>query len=162
MMRLGRALARLPKNGSSKSNHDGFVLVAALLAIVLIGALVAGALFAATEDTRAGATGVARDLAVSAAESAIGITIRDRAADLPTMIGTAGTTSSRIDGPGTPAIVYITRLDSTTYWILADVVADPARWGARRRIGVVVTLVKAPDGSISIDPISERWWAELF
>jgi Tfp pilus assembly protein PilX len=158
----GRELARPPKNGSSESKDDGFVLLGALLAIVLIGALVAGALFAVTEDTKAGATGIARDVALIAAESAIGITVRDRAADLPAVIGAAGTTSSRVDGPGAPAIVYITRLDSTTYWIVADVVADLNRSGARRRIGIVVTSVRAPDGSISIDPISERWWAELF
>jgi Tfp pilus assembly protein PilX len=158
----GRALACLPENGSSKSNHDGFVLVAALLAIVLIGALVAGAVFAATEETRAGATGVARDVALIAAESAIGITMRDGLANLPVVIGTAGTTSSRVDAAGAPAIVYITRLDSAIYWIVADVVANPDRSGARRRIGVVVMTMPAPDGSITIDPISERWWAELF
>lgn len=161
-MSCGRALARVPKTGSSKSNQDGFVLVAALLAIVLIGALVVGAMFATTEDTRAGATGVARDVALIAAESAIGITIRDRAADLPPLIGTAGATSLRVDASGAPVVVYITRLDSATYWIVADVVANPDRSGARRRIGVIVTAVQTADGSITIDPISERWWAELF
>jgi hypothetical protein len=144
------------------SNHDGFVLVGVMLAIVLIGALMAGALFAVTEDTRAGATGVARDVALIAAESAIGMTMRDRPADLPVVIGTAGTTASRVEWSGVPVIVYITRLDSALYWVVADVAADPDRSGARRRIGIVVTSVHAPDGSISIDPISERWWAELF
>jgi hypothetical protein len=138
------------------------VLVGVLLAIVLIGALVAAALFVVTEDTRAGATGVARDVSLIAAESAIGITIRDRPADLPSVIGTAGTTAARVDESGMPVIIYITRLDSALYWIVADVVADPDRSGARRRIGIVVTSVQAPDGSIVIDPISERWWAELF
>ena len=138
------------------------MLVAALFAIVLIGALVAGVLFAATEETKAGATGVGRDVALIAAESAIGITIRDRTPDLPAVIGTIGTTSARVDASGAPVIVYITRLDSTTYWIVSDVVANPARWGARRRIGVVVISVQAPDGSITIDPISERAWSELF
>jgi type II secretory pathway pseudopilin PulG len=157
-----RALHRLPGNRSSTSNRTGFVLVAALLAIVLIGALAAGAVFVATEDTKAGATGVGRDVALIGAESAIGITMRDRAADLPALIGTAGTTSSRVGGPGAPAIVYITRLDSTIYWIVADVAANPDNSGARRRIGVVVMSTQAPDGSIVIDPISERWWAELF
>ena len=161
-MQSDRPSTHLPRDGSGKSNHDGFALVAALLAIVLIGALVAGVLFATTEDTKAGATGVARDMALIAAESAIGIAIRDRAAAMPAVIGTAGTMSSRIDGPGAGAIVYITRLDSTTYWIVSDVVANPDRSGARRRIGVVVVSGHAPDGSIVIDPISERWWAELF
>jgi hypothetical protein len=158
----GRPLPRPPKSGSSESNHDGFVLVGVLLAIVLIGALVAGALFALTEDTRAGATGVARDVALIAAESAIGITIRDRPGDLPAVIGTAGSTASRVDEAGVRVIIHITRLDSALYWIVADVVADPERSGARRRIGVVVKSVQAPDSSTIIDPISERWWAELF
>lgn len=158
----GRAVASAPEDRSGKSSHDGFVLVGVLLAIVLIGALVAGALFAVTEDTRAGATSVGRDVALIAAESAIGITMRDRLADLPALIGTAGTTTSRVDGYGVPVIVYITRLDSALYWVVADAVADPDRSGARRRIGIVVTSVRAPDGSILIDPISERWWAELF
>lgn len=153
---------RLQEDGSNKSNREGFVLVAALLAIVLIGALVAGALFAVTEDTKAGATGLARDVALLAAESAIGITMRDRGTELPMVIGTAGTTSFRVDGSGVPAVVYITRLDSTIYWIVADVAPNPDRSGARRRIGVVVMSVQAPDGSTTIDPISERWWAELF
>ena len=157
-----RALARLTREGSSNPNPEGFVLVGALLAIVLIGALVAGALFAATEETKAAATGVARDVALIGAESAIGITMRDRSPDLPAVIGTAGTTSSRVDGPGGPVLVFITRLDSAIYWIVADVVANPDHSGARRRIGVVVTSVQASDGSIVIDPISERWWAELF
>ena len=157
-----RVLALPPNEGSSRSNHDGFVLVAVLLAIVLIGALVAGALFAVTEDTRAGAAGAARDVALIAAESAIGITMRDRPARLPAVIGTAGTTASRVDWSGVPVLVYITRLDSAVYWVVADVAADPDRSGARRRIGIVVVSAQAPDGSIIINPISERWWAELF
>ena len=157
-----RVLALPPNEGSSRSNHDGFVLVAVLLAIVLIGALVAGALFAVTEDTRAGAAGAARDVALIAAESAIGITMRDRPAGLPAVIGTAGTTASRVEGSAAPVLLYITRLDSAVYWVVADVAADPDRSGARRRIGIVVVSAQAPDGSIIINPISERWWAELF
>ena len=152
----------LPASGSGETTHHGFVLVGVLLAIVLIGALVAGVLFAVAEETKAGATGVARDVALTAAESAIGIMMRDRAADLPVVIGTAGTTSSRVDAPGAPAIIYITRLDSTLYWIVADVVANPRSSGARRRIGVVVMCFQKSDSSMSVGPISERWWAELF
>lgn len=161
-MSRGHRLPRHPNEGSSRSNHDGFVLVGVLLAIVLIGALVAGALFVVTEDTRAGATGAARDVALIAAESAIGITTRDGLAGLPAVIGTAGTMASRVEGSGVPVLVYITRLDSALYWVVADVAANSDRSGARRRIGIVVKSAQAPDGSITVDPISERWWAELF
>lgn len=133
-----------------------------LLAIVLIGALVAGALFAVTEDTRAGATDASRDAALIAAESAIGMTIRDGLAGRPAVIGAGGTTASRVEVSGVPALVYVTRLDSALYWVVGDVAADPDRSGARRRIGIVVRSAQAADGSTTIGPISERWWAELF
>jgi len=53
------------------------VLIAALLTMVLIGALAVAALFATNEDTKSGATGVDRDVALIAAESAIAMTMSD-------------------------------------------------------------------------------------
>jgi Tfp pilus assembly protein PilX len=145
-----------------KNGRDGFVLVAALFAIVLIGALVTGVLFASTEDTKMGATGVSREVALMAAESAIAITISNHADAFPNATGVAATMSIRIDRPGPPAVVYITRLDSALYSIVADVVPERERAGARRRIEVVVRTITLEDRSIAIDPVSERHWSELF
>jgi len=145
-----------------RSGRKGYVLVAALLAVVLIGGLAVAALFATGEDTKAGTTGVARDLALMAAESAIAMTMTEPTPTLPGSIGVAGTTSNPIQGLGVPVVVYITRLDSTLYLIVAEAAADLSRAGARRRIGVVVNAVSGPDGSIVIDPILERGWSELF
>jgi type II secretory pathway pseudopilin PulG len=146
----------------SRRDRKGYVLVAALLAMVLIGALAVAALFATGEDTKAGTSGVARDLALMTAESAIAMTMTEPTPMLPGSIGVAGTTSNTIQGLGVPVVVYITRLDSTLYLIVAEAVADPSRAGARRRIGVVVNAVFGPEGSIVIDPILERPWSELF
>lgn len=146
----------------SRRNRKGYVLVAALLAIVLIGALAIAALFATNEDTKAGTTGVGRDLALIAAESAIAMTMTEPGRVLATSIGLVGATSTTIEGFGLPVLVYVTRLDSTMYWIVAETVAEPSHAGARRRIGVVVKAVWGADGSIVIDPISERPWSELF
>jgi Tfp pilus assembly protein PilX len=143
-------------------DRRGYVLIAALLAMVLIGALAVGTLFATNEDTRSGATGVDRDVALIAAESAIAMTMAEPAPTLPASIGVVGTTSNRMEGLELPVLVHITRLDSTMYWIVAEAGADHSHSGARRRIGVLVNAVPDANGSIVIDPISERSWSELF
>src|SRR3954466_7516625 len=50
------------------ATRHGRSLIAALLAVMLIGALVASAMFATTEGTKVGSAGVARDDAVTPAE----------------------------------------------------------------------------------------------
>jgi hypothetical protein len=162
MMPRSVALLTSITHGPSQRYRDGFVLPAALLAIVLIGALVAGVLFATTEDTRAGATSVAREMALIATESAVAMTVTDPAAMLPASIGVAGSTSRRYDRQGQPVVVYITRLDSTTYWIVAETGADPSQSRARQRVGLVVKAVEGSGGSITIGPISQRAWSDLF
>jgi hypothetical protein len=138
------------------------VLVAALMAIVLIGALVTGVLFATTEETRAGSTAAARDIALMATETAIAMTITDPTTPLPGLIGPLGTISHQVDGLGPRVIVYITRLDSAMYWIVADAAPDRVHSGAARRIGIVVNAVERADGSTTVDPILPRPWSELF
>ncbi|MDQ6690973.1 MAG: hypothetical protein M3Z18_10730 [Gemmatimonadota bacterium] len=146
----------------SEIDRAGFVLVAALLAIVLIAALATGVLFATTEETRSGAAGVARNIALIAGESALAATIADPGSTLPTSIGVAGTTSHRVDGLDAPVTVYVTRLDSSMYWIVADASADPGHSGARRRVGMLLKTVDAADSPIRVDPVPQRPWSELF
>lgn len=142
--------------------RKGFALAASLLVLLLVSALVTGAFVAATEETRVGSAGVERHLAFIAAESAIETTIATFRADTTVAIGLAGTKSIPIGDLEAPVIVYVTRLDSALYWIVADAGASPAKATASRRIGVTVRAVAAPDHSIIIDRISERWWSELF
>jgi Tfp pilus assembly protein PilX len=144
------------------SDREGFALVAAVMAVVMIGALVVGVLFATTEDARTGAAGIARDVALNACETAIVMTVTDPEVALPDSIGVAGTLTRRFSGVGTPVIVYITRLDSALYSVVADVVAGSPNIGSSRRLGVVIKTSTAADHSITIDPISERAWFEVF
>jgi hypothetical protein len=137
------------------------VLLAALLAIVLIGALVAGVTFATTEDTRAGSAGVARESAMVATESAIATVIAE-AYPLPASIGVSGSTSWSIDAEGQHVTIYTTRLDSTLWMIVGESVGSRSQSGARRRVGILVNAVHRADGSTGIDPISRRAWSELF
>jgi hypothetical protein len=142
--------------------RKGFALAAALLILLLVSALVTGAFVAATEETKVGIAGVERHLAFVAAESAIEMTIATFRADTSVAIGLTGTKSIPIGDLEAPVIVYVTRLDSALYWIVADAGASPAKATASRRIGVVVRAIATPDHSIIIDRISERWWSELF
>jgi hypothetical protein len=136
--------------------------VAALLAIVLIAALAAGGLFATTETTKAGAAGVIRERALIASESALVTAITNAGTQLPQPIGVGATTSYRADADEWEVVVYITRLDSAMYWIVADAREPTSVIGAGKRMGVFVKTATRDDHSISIDPISELPWAELF
>lgn len=146
----------------AQRDRRGFALAAALLAVVLIGALIAGVLFATTEETRMGAAGVEREVALNACESAIVTTIADPGVRLPDSIGVGGTMSRRLGGLGPSIIVYITRLDSALYSIVAEAVPETTGAGGTHRVGIVVKSSIAGDNSITIDPISERPWFEVF
>jgi Tfp pilus assembly protein PilX len=145
-----------------RSVRSGFALVAALLAVVLIGALVAGAMFATAEETRVGTTGIARDIALMAAESALSAAVTSGGVALPNSVGVAGAKSQTTEISGRRVTLYSTRLDSTTYWFVAQCAADASHSGAQRRVGILVRAQRKADSSISIMPISERAWSELF
>lgn len=161
-------MARGPESSRSfvprpaRRDRRGFALAAALLAVVLIGALIAGVLFATTEETRMGAAGVEREVALNACESAIVMTITDPGVRLPDSIGVGGTMFRRVGGLGPSIIVYITRLDSALYSIVAEAVPEPTSGRGPHRVGVVVKSSIAGDHSIAIDPISERPWLDFF
>ena len=141
---------------------EGFALPAVLLALLLIAALIAGAFSATTEETRMGAATASRHTALVTAESAIEIAIGALSPLADDPIGVGETRNRRIEGLDAPAIVYITRLDSSLYWLVADAGGTSPNSGMARRIGVVVRAENGPGHSITIDRISERAWSELF
>jgi hypothetical protein len=145
-----------------RERRDGFALAAALLALLLISALVTAVFFAATEETKIGAASAKHQLALSAAESAVEMTIVDWNPAWSPQVGLGGTRVTAIEGFEVPVDVHITRLDSTLYWIVADAVDSLSGSGISRRIGVAIRVLISPDHSIRIDRISERSWSELF
>jgi len=147
---------------SLSNGRKGFALVAALLAVMLIGALVGVVLFAATEETRTGSVIAGHETALRAAESALEIMIAGLGASSGDTAGIIGTKSRRLDGLGAPVVVYITRLDSSLFWLVADAGGEISLSGVRRRIGVVVKTSAGADRSITIGRISDRAWSELF
>ena len=142
--------------------RDGFALPAVLLALLLIAALIAGAFNGTTEETRMGTAAAARQTALVAAESAIEITITTHASSADEPMGVGETRYRRIKGLDAPTVVYITRLDSSLYWLVADAGSTSPNSGIARRIGVVVRGTNGSGHSITIDRIPGRAWSELF
>ena len=145
-----------------RSHASGFALPAALLAVLLIAALIAGAFGAVTEETRMGAAAADRQRALMSAESALQIVIATQSASPRDSIGVGETRSRQVEGLDVPVVVYVTRLDSSLYWLVADAGDTSSRSGIARRIGTVVRAKTGPAGSMIIDRIAERGWSELF
>jgi Tfp pilus assembly protein PilX len=140
----------------------GFALPAVLLALLLIAALIAGVFNGTTEEKRIGAAASDRQTALITAESAIELTITALSSPADEPIGVGETRKRQIEGLDAPAIVYITRLDSSLYWLVADAGSSSPSSGIARRIGVLVRATNGAENSITIDRISERAWSELF
>lgn len=138
------------------------MLPTVLLALLLIAALIAGAFSGTTEETRMGAAAAHRQAALMTAESAIELAITSLSSSANAQIGVGETRSQQIEGLAGPAIVYITRLDSSLYWLVADAASASPNSGVARRVGVVVRAKSGSEDSITIDRISERAWSELF
>jgi Tfp pilus assembly protein PilX len=133
-----------------------------LLAVLLIAALIAGAFGAVTEETRMGAAAADRQHALLSAESALESVIVRRSAPPRDSIGVGETRSHHVDGLQVPVVVYVTRLDSSLYWLVADAGDTSSRSGITRRIGIAVRATNGPAGSMVIDRLAERGWSELF
>jgi Tfp pilus assembly protein PilX len=159
--RLGRGLASFARSGQRPA-PDGFAIPAALLAVLVIAALIAGVFGATTEETRIGAAAADRQTALVSAESAIEIAITALSASPGDSMDVGETRSRQIDELDVPAIVYVTRVDSARYWLVADAGTVAQNSGVARRIGVVVRTSKGSDDSIAVDRIPERGWSELF
>ena len=143
-------------------DRAGFALMAALLALLLIAALIATAFNATTEETRIGAASADRQHALLSAESAIEIVLEAQTASNADSMAIAGTISRHVDGLEVPVVVYVTRLDSSLYWLVADAGSASVSAGVARRIGVLARVRNDSAGSITIDRIQERGWSELF
>jgi type II secretory pathway pseudopilin PulG len=147
---------------AKERNRSGFILASALLALLLIAALVAGVFYASSEATRMGAAAADRQLALGAAESAIERTLRAWNAASGSSLRIGASYQSDDAEAEMPVALYITRVDSVVYWIVADAGPPHPGSGIASRIGVFARWRRAADGSITVDRISERWWSELF
>jgi type II secretory pathway pseudopilin PulG len=146
-----------------RSPRTGFVLVAALVALIVIALLITGAFFASGQDfavTRA----ELRDQQVFAyAEYAAVHALEDWDASARALmsIGQTQTVQSTTDSPF-EATVLTTRLDTLIYAITSEArIATIDGTGLRRRIGITV-LTSRSGGSAQVVRVPEQAWSELY
>lgn len=147
------------------AHHEhGFVLPAAIMALVVISALVAGALVISSEELRAGRTDLAAQRAFAAAELALERTIAtwDVQLNVSARVGETRTLAVVGDSRGDTTVVTAMRTHERTFWITsrgtshADGRPIPARAtiGASTRLIVPVVPVQAAltvSGAATID-----------
>ena len=107
----------------SSKRREGFALAVAMVAIVVIGALIAGAFFTSTQEYRIGRNSLVDQRAYTAAEAGVTQPIQGWLRSLNLTMD-AGTTllkpdTLRIDGGGY-AVRRVTRLDKYTFWVTSD------------------------------------------
>ena len=104
-----------------RTHRRGFALPAALMALVLIAALVAGALFMSGEELRAGRTDIAAQRALSSAEFALERTLAswDSRLNVTTRPGDTRTLATTVDRRGDSVAVAATRVHDRVFWITA-------------------------------------------
>ena len=117
-----------PRMSSTSKRREGFALAVAMVAIVVIGALIAGAFFTSTQEYRIGRNSLMDQRAFAAAEAGVTQPIQGWIKQLNLSMGngaTANPDTLKITG-GSYAVRRITRLDDYTFWVSSDGYAGPA------------------------------------
>lgn len=134
---------------------DGFVLVLAIYAVVLVGALIVATHAAVNLEHHAASSAVNRQRAFAASEHGLWFSVAHwEAANSALAPGGARTTVIR--GAGDSATITTVRLNQELYWLMAEAqVGRPAR-RARRRSGINVHVSFDSTG-VRITPLSRSW-----
>jgi len=126
----------------------GFALPAAIVAIVVLSALVAGTLFVSIEELRSGRSDMADQRALAAVEWALERAILDWDARRNTgdAVGATAAVSASALPPNDSIIVTATRASRHAVWLTASarVTGDGSRAPARRAVGASLRLVGTP------------------
>ena len=106
----------------TSKRREGFALAVAMVAIVVIGALIAGAFFTSTQEYRLGRNSLVDQRAYSAAEAGVTQPIEGWLKMLNLQVNpgnTFGPDTLKMDGGGY-AVRRVTRLDDYTFWVTSD------------------------------------------
>jgi hypothetical protein len=107
---------------SSSKRREGFALAVAMVAIVVIGALIAGAFFTSSQEYRVARNSLVDQRAYTAAEAGVTQPIQGwlKSLNLSMANGTtANADTLKINGGGY-AVRRVTRLDDYTFWVISD------------------------------------------
>jgi hypothetical protein len=148
----------------STADRRGFALATALLAIVIVGALVACTAFVAMEEYRVADGLLLETRAFAVAELGVNSAVERWGAGgsagepPPAEIG-AVVTYSVAAASGDRAVVRAMRVADSTVWVVAE---GAAAGGARLRATRRTNLVLRVGADSTLRPIAARSWAQLF
>ncbi|MEO5588936.1 MAG: hypothetical protein ABIS03_05065 [Gemmatimonadaceae bacterium] len=145
-------------------SRPGFALAAALLALVLIAALVSGAMFSALQETRTSRAEIVEQQATSLAERVAIEAIADwRCDDCDGMA--IGSVISRNQAPIAPfaSRLFVTRLDSALYLVTGEVRDSLSGVGdLRRRVSIAVRTARDADSALRAGRIAGDAWVTAY
>jgi hypothetical protein len=106
----------------TSKRREGFALAIAMIAIVVIGALIAGAFFTSTQEYRVGRNSLVDQRAYAAAEAGVNEPIQGwiKRLNLSMVNGTTSDSNKLVLGDGSYAVRRITRLNDYTFWVMSD------------------------------------------
>jgi hypothetical protein len=142
----------------------GFVLVAALVALVIIALLITGALFASGQDLAIAHNELRDHQALGAAEWASARAVESW--DGPARESMRPGQTVRLPGVSNgvfESTTFVTRLDTALYEVVAESrIISEGTSGLRRRVGIVVRTIR--DGTPVNPPlrVSEQAWTALY
>ena len=126
-------------------DRRGFALAVAMMAIVVIGALIAGAFFASTQEYRVGRNTLVGQRAFAVAEYGLNKEISnwDRTRNLPGAMATGTIDANHVYVAGDDtAYVTITKLNDNTFWVVSEGQASMgnSQLRSRQRTNAVVRI----------------------
>jgi type II secretory pathway pseudopilin PulG len=146
--------------------RDGFALVAALVAVILLGALIAGAFVASTEESRVSLNAELTERSLNAAESAAEGDAAGWAAQQSDSLLVGQRKSRSWTADGMQLTTTLIRLNGTLFLLSGEATGiDHSASGVpmiRRRIGILLRRLADSTGHGSLLRLEERAWSELF
>jgi hypothetical protein len=142
----------------------GFALAAALVALVLIGVLVTGVLFASSQETHASAAELADEKAFAFAERAATTAAGIWVCPECDLLG-VGAVIIRNPEPSPPleSTVYITRLDSALFLVTGEGrIMESGVARIKRRVSIAVTVTRDSLGIAAARRIDGQSWSAAF
>lgn len=145
-------------------HRRGFVLVAAIVALVLIALLITGAFFASAQDLAVTRAELRDQQAFAYAEFALASSLQtwDATARETMAVGETVTLLPAADPP-LESSVFITRLDTALYIVVAEgrmTTADA--YALRRRVGIMVCTILNGARVSPPERVAEQAWSELY
>ena len=128
---------------ATKRNRSGMALPMVLGAITLIGTLIAGVMYLATQDYRVGANSLNETRAEAAAEMGLNRLTSDWDQSKNTSMAVGDTlTKSYTDVGGASVKVFVTRLPGPFFWAVSEAQTrgNSLQYGSRRRFGQLFRL----------------------